>query len=83
MKASGQRHTFGGKTFFKKSSMPGFPDILLCANGRFVGIELKVAKGRQSPVQKECQQKIENAEGMYYLIRSFAEFKNLIDGLQI
>jgi len=81
VKAGGQRHTFGGKEFFKKSSMPGFPDIMLLYNGKFIGVELKVAKGRQSLVQKECQLKIENAGGLYYICRSFEEFKFIIESI--
>lgn len=61
--------------------MPGFPDMQLIIEGKFVGIEFKTDIGRQSPVQKDCQKYIENAKGLYYIIRNFEDFKNLMSGL--
>ena len=50
----------------------GWPDITVCLppNGRFLGIEVKSAKGRQSIKQQECQEEIEKAGGLYVLARS-------------
>ena len=52
----------------------GLPDIWLCLNGRFVVIEVKAGKDRQSEEQKHRQFEIERAGGVYLLIRSKDEF---------
>ena len=36
----------------------GTPDIVLCWNGRLVGIELKAGRGRLSPAQREAHDAI-------------------------
>lgn len=82
IKAMGQKHTMGGKRFFKKSSIPGFPDLLICSKGKFIGVELKSIDGRQSQEQKLCQEKIENSEGKYYLVRDLENFKQLLEQIK-
>ena len=52
----------------------GLPDIWLCMDGRFVVIEVKAGKDRQSEEQKHRQYEIERAGGVYLLIRSKDEF---------
>lgn len=51
-------------------SKPGDPDLIACVGGRFVGIEAKTSDGRQSPVQKARQRQIEDAGGVYLIVRS-------------
>lgn len=49
----------------------GWPDLTcLAPGGRFVGVEVKAATGRQSPVQVDMQQRIERLGGLYVLARS-------------
>lgn len=52
----------------------GLPDIWCCIDGRFVVIEVKAGKDRQSEEQKHRQFEIERAGGVYLLIRSKDEF---------
>jgi hypothetical protein len=53
----------------------GWPDITACwPGGRFVGIECKAAKGRQSEDQAVYQRDIQAQGGRYVLAHSFAEF---------
>ena len=52
----------------------GLPDIWCCIGGRFVVIEVKAGKDRQSVFQAHRQSEIERAGGMYLLIRSKDEF---------
>jgi hypothetical protein len=53
----------------------GWPDITCCLpDGRFLGVECKSAKGKQTPAQLAIQAKIENISGVYLLAHSFAEF---------
>ncbi len=52
----------------------GLPDIWCCMGGRFVVIEVKAGKDRQSEFQEHRQFEIERAGGVYLLIRSKDEF---------
>ena len=56
---------------FSGSRIPaGWSDLTCCApGGRFVGIEVKAARGRQSDVQKAMQERIERLGGLYILAR--------------
>jgi len=53
--------------------LKGSPDVLVCWGGRFIGIECKSAKGKQSPEQKRFQEKFEAVGGIYILARSYAD----------
>lgn len=58
----------GGR--FVTFGIPGQPDIFAIIQGRFVGIEIKSAAGRQSKDQKNWQRNCERAGGIYILARS-------------
>ena len=64
----------GGR--FKRNVAAGFPDLVCCWRGRFVGIEVKTAKGRQQPSQKLFQKELEEAAGVYILARSLADVES-------
>lgn len=51
----------------------GMPDIICVIQGRFVGIEVKFAFGRQSPEQCDWQRRIERAGAIYILARSWED----------
>jgi hypothetical protein len=51
----------------------GIPDIICVIRGRFVGIEVKSAIGRESPEQRDWQGRIERAGGVYVLARSWED----------
>ena len=55
---------WGGGQFTKK----GVPDLLVCCNGRFIGIEVKAEKGRASPLQKYNLQMIDKSGGYGILL---------------
>ena len=57
-----------------KYVMRGFPDIIICLEGRFIGLELKSKSGKQSPAQKLAEKKIIENGGLYYLIRNWEDF---------
>lgn len=61
-------------------SKPGDPDIVMCLDGRFVGIEAKARKGVQSDIQKKRQREIEETKGRYYIVRSMDDIKRIIEG---
>ena len=58
---------------FVRFGAKGAPDIILVRKGRFIGIECKAKKGKQSPGQKEFQDNLEQAGGLYWLVYSIDE----------
>lgn len=66
--------------FFKTHGEPiGIPDILICLNGKFIGIELKTHTGRISKAQEYIKSKIESAGGKVFIVRSVDELKKIIE----
>ena len=55
-------------------SKPGTPDIIACVNGRFVGIECKSKRGKQSELQKYREEKIRLSGGTYMLVNDYRKF---------
>lgn len=58
-------------------SMSGLPDIIVIRDGWFIGLEVKTKKGRQSKNQKEFQEKLEEAGGEYYVVRSIEDVQEI------
>jgi hypothetical protein len=52
----------------------GTADISATINGKSVKIEVKYGRDVQSDAQKQYQQKIETAKGIYYIARDFDSF---------
>lgn len=57
----------------------GVPDLILCINGRFVAIELKVGSNTMSPAQVVWKDRINASGGRHYCPRSLPEFKEIIN----
>lgn len=74
---SGAVKTQQGRYF--KTGKPGVPDIVACLNGRWVGFEVKTAKGRQSQAQKRAEQDIQWACGEYYVVRSVDDVRKVVE----
>ena len=53
--------------------------IVILPNSKILFVEFKTKKGRQSESQKEFEMRITNLNLDYFIIRSFEEFKNLIN----
>ena len=60
------------------SGKPGVPDILVCFGSRFIGMEVKNEKGRQSKIQKVAEKEIKEAGGEYYIVRSISDVKKIL-----
>lgn len=69
----GHRRRIGSGQWIPSSGRKGSADISATINGRSVKIEVKI-KDRQSKDQKAYQQDIDRAGGIYWLVRTFAEF---------
>ena len=61
-----------------KNELRGFPDLLVCFRGRFVGIELKTKKNKLSKKQEENQLHVESANGYYFVARNL---NDIVQGL--
>ena len=70
---------WGGGAYTKA----GVPDLLICCNGYFLGVELKASTGKASELQKMQLAKIKDAGGISLLLypKDFERFKMLIDNL--
>ena len=55
----------------------GIPDFILCVNGRFVCIELKVDDRKMTPLQNHIKDQIEFNKGLYLCITYKNQFKVL------
>ena len=73
---SGMIETKRGNMF--KTGKVGCPDIVCSYKGKFIGLEIKNEKGKQSDYQKEAEQKIIKADGEYHIIRSVDEVLKII-----
>lgn len=65
--------------YTKSTGTKGSADISATIQGRSVKIEVKYGKDRQSEAQKEYQQAIENAGGIYFIAKTFDEFITFYD----
>lgn len=67
---------WGGGEFTKA----GVPDLLVCLNGRFMGIEIKATRGKPSELQLHNLKQIQKAGGIGLLLypTDFPAFKVLI-----
>ena len=71
-----------GSDGFLRQNKKGCPDILICVNGKFIGLEIKTKIGKQSDLQKAAQIKIEKAGGKYFIIRSVRDLIFVLQNLE-
>ena len=72
-------HEGGQRGFrrFPKYSLKGVPDIVLVKEGKYIGLEVKVPKGKQSPDQKIFESALKEAGGQYAIVHSIDEVQAL------
>jgi hypothetical protein len=68
------KREIGSVSWIKGTGTKGSADISAVIKGRAVKIEIKYGKDRQSADQKVYQQAIENAGGVYVIVKDFDEF---------
>jgi hypothetical protein len=64
---------------FYRFGAKGAADIVVVIEGRFIGLECKDGKGKQSLDQQAFQAALEKAGGIYFLIRSFDECLEVVE----
>jgi len=60
-----------------KSNEAGVSDIIACAGGRYIAIELKVKKNKTTPLQKNFLDEIHKAGGIAFEARTWREVKDV------
>ncbi|MFA9375570.1 MAG: VRR-NUC domain-containing protein [Lachnotalea sp.] len=62
----------------------GIPDLLVCCNGFFLGIELKAPNGKPSELQKFQIREIQKSKGIGIVLypQNFEQFKKFIEQLK-
>ena len=58
----------------------GIPDLLICKEGRFYAIELKVGRNKATPIQEFVIRKIHEAGGRVSVCWSVEEVERFIQG---
>ena len=78
----GSRNILEAVNLKKQGVRAGVSDLVLLYSSTqypFLCLEFKAKKGVQSTEQKEFQKSVESVGGLYVLIRSFDEFKIIIE----
>ena len=57
----------------------GIPDIICCYKGKFVAFEVKRQKVKPTKLQEAVIQRIWDAEGLAYVVRSVDEVKKIME----
>jgi len=60
-------------------AMVGAPDIICVIDGRFVGVEVKTAKGKQSADQVLYMKRLRAHGGAYHVVRSLKDAQAIFD----
>lgn len=73
------------KTWSNGVQRSGVPDLLVCCQGRFIGVELKATHGKPSELQLWNLKKIEEAGGYAWLLYpsggdTFKDFIKRLEG---
>ena len=60
----------------------GIPDIIACINGRFVAFEVKTETGKATKLQEITIQRIKEAKGKAFTVRSAAQVSAILKELE-
>lgn len=73
------------KTWSNGVQREGIPDLLVCCNGYFVGIELKAENGKPKQLQLWNIKKIRESGGVALVLYpdQFEDFKTLVNAMKI
>ncbi len=60
----------------------GIPDLIVCYNGRFIGLECKVGKNKPTVLQAVTIKQIINAGGYATVVRTVEEVREIIQAFE-
>ena len=61
-----------------KFSMNGIPDIIVIKDGKFIGLEVKRPKGKQSDSQIEFERRVKNVGAEYFVVTSIDDVMKIL-----
>ena len=73
---------FSWKTHGGAYGTAGIPDIIACLHGRFVAFEVKTETGKLSKLQEITIQRIREAKGKAFTVRSAAQVAAILKELE-
>lgn len=65
----------------KDRSAIGSGDIIACINGKYVEIEIKIGRDKQSPAQQMHETRVLKAGGRYVIVKSYEDYKQIKNNL--
>ena len=65
--------------YMRTASVSGLPDIVAIKDGIYIGLEVKTATGIQSKEQREIQNRVTEAGGLYFVVRSVDDVKKIFE----
>ena len=79
--------SLGSDVFFWKEhggpyGTSGIPDIICCYKGRFLGLEVKLPRGKLTALQKRALEKINAAGGIARRVESVDDVKAVIEWIE-
>jgi hypothetical protein len=81
IQSQGQYHPKHSR-WVKSKVRKGIGDIIACIHGKFVMIEIKAGKDRQSEYQKQVEKDVNDSGGYYWIIRQPDDFLTNLSRLQ-
>jgi hypothetical protein len=57
----------------------GLPDLIVCYNGRFIGLEVKTEKGKTTVLQEATLRRIRKAGGIAEVVRLVEDVKAVLE----
>lgn len=69
------------KRYRRSGATKGVTDTMIAYKGKTLNIEVKTGKDRQSEAQKQIQQSIETAGGIYWIVKDYEHFISKINEL--
>jgi len=67
------RGTFVFKVHGSQFMMSGLPDLIVCKEGAFIGLEVKMPGNTPTPIQLLRKKQIEGAGGQYHVVHTVDE----------
>ena len=81
--AAGCKRQIGKDKYIKSNMRKGSADISATIAGRSVKIEVKIGKDRQSQAQREYEEEIKRAGGIYFIAKSFDDFLEKLEAYDL